>query len=183
MGILQRGINQALTGATFLLQQTPMWQEKAKERESLKNVMKSAEQAQNLSKYATKQVGNISRRKSTKTLEGFNPEKVESAITEAQKVESEASKLKSNVIEKLGADPKLAENYKKAVGKGKTPNIESIYNPRFQKHLKELQRALDQYREQEENMRLYKGELKKEDVEQLKKMGISEEAIKRARYI
>lgn len=183
MGILQRGINQALTGATFLLQQTPMWQEMAKERESLKNVMKSAEESQNLSNYATRQVGNISRRKSTKTLKGFNPEKVESAISEAKNIESEASKMKSNVIEKLGADPKLAEKYQKAVGKGKAVSIESNYNPKFQRYIQKLQSSLEQYKEQEENMRLYKDELKKEDEERLKKMGISEESIKRARYI
>lgn len=159
-----------------------MWQEKAKERESLKNVMKSAEQAQNLSQYATKQVGNISRRKSTKTLEGFNPEKVESAILEAKKIDSEASKIKSNVIKKIGSDPKLAGKYKKAVEKGKALNIESIYNPKFQKYIQKLQSSLDQYRDQEENMRLYKDALKKEDVEELKKMGIGEETIKKARY-
>ena len=182
MGILQQGLNRALTGATFLLQQTPMWKELTKERESLKNVIKSSEKAKNLSNYATKQAGNISRRKSTKTLEGFNPEKVESAISEAKKIESEASKIKSNVIEKIGSDPKLAEKYKKAVEKGKAVNIESIYNQKFKKYIKKLQSSLDQYRDQEENMRLYKEALKKEHVEELKKMGIGEESIKKARY-
>lgn len=175
MEILQRGINQALTGATFLLQQTPMWNEMAKKRETLKNVMKSAEQAQNLSNYATEKLVKVS-------VEKFDPGKVESTIEEAKKLESKASTKKLGVIENVASDPQLADKYKGAVEKGKTVNIASSYNPRFQKHLQELQRSLAQYREQEENMRLYKGELKKEDVKKLKKMGISEEAIKKARY-
>lgn len=127
MGILQKGLNQALTGATFLLQQTSAWKEMSNERENLKNMIKSSEEAQNLSSYSTKQVKNIAGRKSKKTLDKFDSEE-------------------------------------------------------FQKYVQKLKSSLEQYREQEEQLRAFKGELKREDVAELKKMGISDEAIKNARY-
>lgn len=50
MGMIQQGFNQALTGATFLLQQTPQWKAGAEGQQAVRDVNKMFNSALNMTK-------------------------------------------------------------------------------------------------------------------------------------
>ena len=56
MGMIQQGFNQALTGATFLLQQTPQWKAGAEGQQAVRDVNKMSNSAFNISETLPKKL-------------------------------------------------------------------------------------------------------------------------------
>ena len=168
MGVLQSGLNQALTGATFLLQQTPGWKEEVQKNAEFRNAIKESNAAYNLMKSGKESMQRLARRniKSEKQAEN-----IKKNISEIGRRYDIGENINRDISTKIYADPRFSEKYMKAIDRGKVKEFEgeNAYN----KALRSIQEKLSMYEQQKKQVQFYK--------EQLKAMGISDKAIKGAK--
>ena len=185
MGALQQSLNQALTGATFLLQQTPWWQggaETQKQFEHIKNLDKSLH---GLSKQAGLE-GKFAEVMSTTPSE----KQASEAIAKAEMVANRYRAAQNEIDIRTAENPSLGKKYQR----WKAGQDESLEDPDFlrvvmaergiEKAKKALMERQNQYSKQKEQQEAFKNNLKisKADADELRNMGYGEKSIKGAKY-
>lgn len=180
MGVLQQGFNQALTGATFLLQQTPGWQQHAEIERAKDSYRRSKKDLGNLRARAADIAFDIKDEYQSVPEEQQNKKWKEDMLkktsTELKKVKGLEEGMEINV-----------ENMKNILRKNpalilKAPGALSIPSDRFNRSSQELARIQKELNTQKEQQMQYKTQLKQQDANELAAMGISKEAIEKARY-
>ena len=158
MGILQQGLNQALTGATFLLQQTPGWQEMTKTKQakesfnqSRKDFNKSREEATNIASNISEEYYSFPEEYQTKKWKERMLKKTDIELKKAKGLEEGMGINLENMKRILRDNPSMLR---------KVPGILSITVERFNRASKELARIQRELSEQREQQDSFKAKLK-----------------------
>ena len=178
MGVLQQGFNQALTGATFLLQQTPWWQEKADYTRSKKDFETLLRQRDNLVFDAKKIANSAKSSKGTDPLFGIEDKDGEGMKHERDRafsLETEAQDKFERMKDIARQSPKLFDKKRHILSIDGEDHLAS-------KAIDKLIKKQSQYNKQKEQQMQYKTQLKQQDANELAAMGVSKEAIEKARY-
>ena len=178
MGVLQQGFNQALTGATFLLQQTPGWQEMAEYTRSKKEFETISRQRDSLL-FDAKRIAN-----SAKSSNGTDPILgIEDKDGEGMKYERDrAYYLETEAQDKFERMKNIARQSPKLFDKKRQILSIDGEDHLASKAIDKLIRKQSQYNKQKEQQMQYKTQLKQQDANELAAMGVSKEAIEKARY-
>lgn len=177
MGSLQQGFNQALTGATFLLQQTPGWQQMAERskdirqyKEHRKNLADYREQAMDVAKGIEEEYRQVG-----EPLEKDDEfkRKTSVALKKAKGLEEGMDISVERMQDIIRKDPTLLKKF---------PGALAADSKRFHKASESLSRIYGELTEQKEQQMQYKTMLKQQHAEELTKLGVSKEAIEKARY-
>ena len=179
MGVLQQGFNQALTGATFLLQQTPGWQEMADYTRSKKDFETLLRQRDNLL-FDAKRIANSAKssKKGTDPILGIEDKDGEGMKHERDRafsLETEAQDKFERMKDIARQSPKLFDKKRHILSIDGEDHLAS-------KAIDKLIKKQSQYNKQKEQQMQYKTQLKQQDANELAAMGVSKEAIEKARY-
>ena len=187
MGALQSTVNQVLTGATFLLQQTPGWQGGAERQQNIgkiKGLMKSQESS-DLTAGGLARGSIVSSVKAKRENEAGDDSSFSLDMAKNQLSKSKywsymahgAHKEIGNIISK---DPKLMDKF----GEQYNMPVESDTGYLQRVATKRLQELQNQYTTQKEQQEQYRESLKisRGDADKMRAMGIPEDKIKEARY-
>lgn len=167
MGVLQQSFNQSLTGATFLLQQTPWWKEKADTQKELSDLKKIHKSLPGLSENIEKKIENV--RQSTELLgKGLPTEAVDVGINQSENLIGQYHEGLKEIQSKRATNPSLNKKFQKYMDR-----VDPEYNDNV-KHIKSViasERKLnearqriaelqDQYTSQKANTDAFKERLK-----------------------
>lgn len=193
MGVIQQGFNQALTGATFLLQQTPWWSGKAETNKELSDLKKLHNSLPTTATEATVQA-NSALADAEDISEGMVTEKeAQEAIDQAERLTNRYRSTQNEIQIKRAANPSLNKKFqryedrmnKKYDGFSMIDELDVIQaEMNIEKAKQSLMELHNQYNKQKESQDSFKEELKisKEDADELRARGYGEESIRKARY-
>lgn len=187
MGVLQQGVNQALTGATFLLQQTPWWQGMAHRKEDIKKI-KGLMNVEDSSDATAGQLARDSIEASGRAKKDMANDKdaslrydiAEHRLSKSKYWSSMAHGAHEEIGKIISKDPKLMKKFAEDYNIPLNSNVGKLQEIAMNR-IKELH---DQYKKQKANQDSFKEELKisKKDADVLRSYGIPEDKIKEARY-
>lgn len=113
MGVLQQSFNQALTGATFLLQQTPMWKEMADTQKELSDLKKIHNSLPGLAAEADIQ-GKAALAEASDVPEGMATEQsAQEAIDQGERLTNRYRAAQNEIQIKRTANPSLNKKFQR----------------------------------------------------------------------
>lgn len=193
MGVLQQGFNQALTGATFLLQQTPLWNGMAETQKQLSDIKKLHKSLPSTAKEATVQANTALGDAESVSEELATEKEAQEEIDQAERLTNMYRATQNEIQIKRASNPSLNKKFqryedrmnKKYDGLSTIDEWDVIQaEKKIERAKQSLMELHDQYANQKKNQNSFKENLKinMKDAETLRSWGIPEDKIKEARY-
>ena len=193
MGVIQQGFNQALTGATFLLQQTPWWQGKAETHKELSDLKKLHKSLPTTATEATVQANSALADADAVSEDMVTEKQAQEEIDQAERLTNRYRAAQNEIQIKRAANPSLNKKFQRyedrmnqRYGDASTSDEWDVSQAerKIEKAKQSLMELHDQYKKQGEQQEEFRNNLKisKEDADALRAYGIPEDKIKEARY-
>lgn len=193
MGVIQQGFNQSLTGATFLLQQTPWWQGKADTQEQLKHIKNLYKSLPTTATEATIQANNALGDADAVSEGIVTEQQAQKEIEQADRLTNMYRAAQNEIQIKRATNPSLNKKFqryedrmnKKYDGASTSDDFDvSQAEEKIMKAKQMIEELHNQYKEQKESQDSFKEKLKisKKDADELRARGYGEESIRKARY-